>query len=334
VIEVRLSVDVLSRARFAYSPLGEVAGSMRLLAAGNVQPPLAPWRRSVQGALAGVDLATIGAAYPPGPFLADFLGADAPTAKTTIEEQVAAIAALPSAQIREELEGVWQGRRMPEATRQLIAEGAGASERLAAAIWDYWRRAIAPHWQRMRSVLDDDVSHRAARLTGSGLHGLLSDLHPEVSIDGDTLYINKPHHADHVYLASELVLIPSIFVWPQLILSHPPGGIILTYGARGVGRLWDETADTQSRNDALGALLGRSRAAILVHVAVPTSTTELADVLGQSPPAVSQHLSVLRRSGLVTARRSGRRMMYQRTPLATSLIALNRPDAAGEALAT
>jgi len=51
------------------------------------------------------------------------------------------------------------------------------------------------------------------------------------------------------------------------------------------------------------------------------STTDLAGQLGQSSAAVSEHLAVLRRSGLVTSWRSGRRVLYQRTPLATSIVA-------------
>jgi DNA-binding transcriptional ArsR family regulator len=334
MIEVRLSVDVLSRARFAYSPLAEVAGSARLLGARQVPTPHQPWYRVVHGALSDVDLAVIGAAFPPGPFLADFLNADVPSPRMTVERQLGAIAELPADRVREELETVWEGRPMPPAAQQLIADGSAGSRRLAAALEDYWRVAIGPHWPRIRSILDDDVAHRAARLASDGLYGLLSDLHPEVSLRGETLYIDKPHHADHVYFASELILVPSIFVWPHLILAHPADGAILTYGARGVGRLWDTLDDRQPQNDALGALLGRSRAAILLQLAVPASTTGLAEQLGQSPAAVSQHLSVLRRSGLVTARRSGRRVLYQRTPLASSLVSLGTSEAAEEPAAT
>lgn len=40
------------------------------------------------------------------------------------------------------------------------------------------------------------------------------------------------------------------------------------------------------------------------------SVTELVDALGVSQPLVSQHLRVLRSSGLVRARRRGREMIY------------------------
>jgi len=76
-----------------------------------------------------------------------------------------------------------------------------------------------------------------------------------------------------------------------------------------------------SRRGCPGALLGRSRAAILLAVAMPMSTTDLARALGQSNPAVNEHLSVLRRSGLCHFVAFGPPVLYQRTPLATSIVA-------------
>jgi DNA-binding transcriptional ArsR family regulator len=50
------------------------------------------------------------------------------------------------------------------------------------------------------------------------------------------------------------------------------------------------------------------------------STTQVARELGLSAASVSEHLSVLRRAGLVTARRSGRSVLYQRTVFGTELL--------------
>jgi DNA-binding transcriptional ArsR family regulator len=63
---------------------------------------------------------------------------------------------------------------------------------------------------------------------------------------------------------------------------------------------------------------------VLLALDLPTCTTELATRLSQSAPAVSQHLSVLRRNGLVTSWRAGRRVLYQRTDLATSIVRAER----------
>jgi DNA-binding transcriptional ArsR family regulator len=66
----------------------------------------------------------------------------------------------------------------------------------------------------------------------------------------------------------------------------------------------------------LGRVVGRSRAVLLRLLEVPMTTTELARVLGQSPGTVSGHLAVLHGTGLLTSWRSGRAVLYQRTPLA------------------
>ena len=67
-------------------------------------------------------------------------------------------------------------------------------------------------------------------------------------------------------------------------------------------------------------MIGRGRAVILRMLAVPRSTTELAKELSQSPATVNARLAVLRRSGWAVSWRAGRRVLYQRTRLATSVL--------------
>jgi DNA-binding transcriptional ArsR family regulator len=159
---------------------------------------------------------------------------------------------------------------------------------------------------RMRSVLDGDLTHRAARLTTGGLGALWADLHQDVRVDGSTIRIDKPHHNCQYDLSgSGLQLVPSVFAWPKIIVgvdTHTQPA--LTYGARGVGRVWEQDTGLDE-GEPLGALMGRTRALILARLALPLSTTRLAAQIGYSPPAVSQHLAVLRRCGLVSSWRAG-----------------------------
>ena len=60
---------------------------------------------------------------------------------------------------------------------------------------------------------------------------------------------------------------------------------------------------------ALASLPRRQVLSFLAQTAL--STTDLALRFGMSPPAVSRHLSVLQRAGLVSAERQGQRVLYR-----------------------
>jgi DNA-binding transcriptional ArsR family regulator len=63
----------------------------------------------------------------------------------------------------------------------------------------------------------------------------------------------------------------------------------------GVAELWQEAS--AKLTDPLSALVGRTRATLLAVFGLPRTTTQLAGQLGLSPPAVSQHLKVLKDTG-------------------------------------
>ncbi|WP_234021774.1 ArsR/SmtB family transcription factor [Streptomyces sp. 351MFTsu5.1] len=69
----------------------------------------------------------------------------------------------------------------------------------------------------------------------------------------------------------------------------------------------------------LGALLGRTRAAILEDVVTGRTTGELAARFGISGAAVSQHTAVLRRAGLLVSVRHGRYVLHTITQVGIAL---------------
>lgn len=321
-----MSAADLERTRFAYSPLVEAAESLCLLSAGRSPSLHRPWFDETRRRLGQVDMELLCAVVPARPILPDVLFVGAVDASTTIDSQLQLVADYPGEQLRADLEAVWEGEEVPAPARNLIADGSGGCRRLADALFQYWSVAIEPHWRQVRAVLDADVAYRANRLTRGGLGTMFADLHRDLSVQGQAIRINRPHSVDHNLDGAGLVLVPSVFVWPNLVVATAADTQpSITYAARGVGRLWGTDDQPTELDDALGALLGRSRAAILACLALPLSTSELGLELGQSAPAVSHHLSVLRRSGLVTAWRSGRRVLYRRTPLATSIITASGP---------
>jgi DNA-binding transcriptional ArsR family regulator len=325
MIQIRMSVEDLGRTRFAYSPLAEIAESFYLLFAR--QRPLLHqgWLAAVRPRLHRVDLKLLRAVLPDRPFVADLFFLHAVDRATTVEQQLQTVAAMPVDVLRRDLEGVWHDEPLPPLLHDLVTDEAHGPHRLADALWEYWRAALERYWPAMRSVLDDDVAHRAAELTKHGLMGLLGEVHPELSVTSDTLRIEKKrypdYHQDHDLAGAGILLVPSIFVWPHLLFAaDPAGSASLTFPARGIANVWETRGSSAEEDDTLGQLIGRSRAAILRSLSIARSTTELAISLRQSPPSISQHLSVLRRSALVVSWRSGRKVLYRRTSLGTSIV--------------
>jgi DNA-binding transcriptional ArsR family regulator len=325
MIRFRLSVEALGRTTFGYSPMAEVAASLRLLWEPKHGYVMQPWLRDVQPILGRLDLNLLKMVVPPGPWAPDFLFAWSPDPRITIQQQLEEVEQMPTEQLRADLESCWRQRQMPAALERMLDDepGSAAPARLVAdAIWDYWRTAIAPYWTRIRAVLDDDVSYRGSRALTSGIFMLFDDLHPEVTLSDQVLQVDKPHHGDVTYDGSRITLIPSVFAWPNLMIGHETANqFSLTYAARGVARVWEGLPDPDDSAGDLGALVGRTRASILRRLEIPMTTTHLARELGASPGTISQHLSVLRRSGMLDSWRSGRSVLYRRTPLATSLLA-------------
>ncbi len=319
-----LSTDVLGSTRFTFSPLAEVTLSLRLLSSPHPTHIHGPWLREARGRLEGVDLPLLLAVAPPGKWVVSCLVPPSPGPQVTIEEQLRELTQVSPDVLKKDLDEIWQEEpSQPRRVQELIAAGARGPGLLAEAMWDYWDAVIDPFWTRMCAVLEDDVSYRVAAQMNGGLYALLEDLHPEVSLEGNLLRVDKPQHTSATYEAHAMTLTPSVFAWPGLILDDGQGDRFgLTYAARGVARVWEGlTAMDRIDDEPLAALLGRTRAAILEMTAVPLSTTQIAHELGQSPGSVNQHLSGLRGSGLVVSRRSGRSVLYRQTPLAQSMIA-------------
>jgi DNA-binding transcriptional ArsR family regulator len=329
VITFQLSGEVLGRTRFAFSPLSEVALSLRLLGRPHVTHLHARWLQLTRGRLSGVDLPLLLAVVPPGKWIPSCLVPTAATTRVTIEDQLTDLTHLSPAQLTADLAQTWGERPRPPRLTELLDAGARGPGILAEALWEYWTAAIAPHWPRICGVLEADVAFRAGALAQRGLFALLDDLHAEATVQGHDLLVNKPHHASETYRATRLILTPCVFGYPSLVLEDgEPGVFGLTYPAHGVGRVWEglEPPDHEADNP-LAALFGRTRAAILERAAVPVTTTQMARELGQSPGSVSEHLTVLKANGLLSSRRAGRRVLYWQTPLAQSMISAQRTPA-------
>jgi DNA-binding transcriptional ArsR family regulator len=283
-----------------------------------------PWARSVRGAVAGLRLDLLRPLQADPRYLPDFLTPSPKQSDTKFTDELDRLRATPDAVVRAQLDLLGDAVGLPKALLPLYEDPHRQLGRLAAEVQAYWAAAIEPIWPRLAGLLDAEVGYRAEQLTSGGIVRLLGNLHPELEYTPDALRIRWPTWQAQSRLdGAGVLLVPCVFTWPSLMVDTDARAPKLIYSPRGVGQIWDSS--TRRPVPSTADLLGRSRATLLARLDLPLSTTQVARELGLSAASVSEHLSVLRRSGLVAARRSGRSVLYQRTLLGTELLGAAGP---------
>jgi DNA-binding transcriptional ArsR family regulator len=310
----------LLRCRFAMSPLWETTNAIRTLAEPQRHGYHLPWLRQVQPELPHLDLAPLVAVQPHHGYTPDFLAPPPQSPLVTIDQELDRVRSTPADEVALELGRSLAQRQgaPPAALRALLTDPAAAPGRLSELLERCWQLLLAPWWERIRDLLDGDIAFRARRLADGGLERLFADLDPSVRFHGDTLAVGGRGEGHRDLAGEGLILMPSVFVWPGVVLVLDlPWQPTLIYPARGIAGLWQPPPAQPPV--ALGRLLGRTRAKLLLALAEPASTTALARRLGHSPSAVCEHLSALRDAGLLTSHRVGHQVIYERTPLGIAL---------------
>jgi DNA-binding transcriptional ArsR family regulator len=305
-----LDSEDLARTRFAYSPLWEAVLSHRALANPSRHFLHWPWVSRARRALDGMDLSTLSALADPARPIPSLLlpvpATNSPDPSTEIER----LRTIPTAIVPAEL-----------------------SAAAADVLHEYWRRALAPHWPRMRALLEAEVMHQARTLVYQGPEAVLAGVHPHIRLRNHHLEIRARPVEERRLDGTGLVLVPHIFGWPEVIVVQGEGRTAVAYPARGIATLWAGAEGPV--DEALGAMLGRGRAAVLRSLRSPRATVELAQELAMAPSAVSYHLAELRRARLVESGREGRRVFYRLSHSGEVLLALgddpeNGPSPPGE----
>ncbi|MFG2288536.1 DUF5937 family protein [Streptomyces sp. NPDC048595] len=322
-LHLHFGADDLLRMRFAVSPLCETHEAVRTLRRADRHGYHTPWLRRMRRALAGLDLTPLWLFMPSPPpgYTPDFLGRPPETPMASFDEELARLRATDPALARAEMAkslACTPGALESARGRAALADPAAAIQELAEVTERAWHALLAPDWPRLRALLEAEIAYRSHQLAGGGLQRLFADLHPLVSWSGDTLTVRT--RIDFVQMQDlqghGVLLLPSVFVWPDVVSGFdPPWQPTVIYPARGIGGLWSEP----ETGPALARLLGANRAAVLLALDVPSTTTALAHRLGLAPSSVSAQLSVLRDAGLLVPRRQGHQVFYERTPLGIAL---------------
>jgi Family of unknown function (DUF5937) len=313
--------DDPARVRFGISPLWETMAALRVLHEPQRRSYHLPWFDSVRPALDRLKVWPLLLLSPRSGWAPDFLSPAPAGPGTDIADQLAQVRATPPEQVVRELRlSLTQrsGEPVPEAAWRLLDDPLATRTMLADLLEQCWRVLIAPHWQRLRDLLQADILHRTQLLGDYGLESVLGDLHPQARWTGHTLILEARTTERHLLEGAGLVLMPSVFAWPRLAaITYPPAQPTVIYPARGIAELWQPARTVHS--EALGRLLGRTRAALLESLTEPASTDTLARRHSLAPSTVSEHLAVLYHARLLTRRRHRHAVIYQQTPLGTEL---------------
>jgi DNA-binding transcriptional ArsR family regulator len=324
MIRIRLGLTDVSRIRFGFSPLAETVLSLRTLTTTSALH--APWLRQVLPLPGSVDLELLTTLVPRTGYIPDFLLPPVPARAAGFDAGLAHVAGADPELVAAQLHHLsWhsvafagEGHDAHRALlRDLAAEPEAALTRVTTELRRYWQVAVEPYWPRIRALLRADLAHRLDELATGGVQQLFRTLHPLVALRGDELHVTKYWDGGVDLGQRGLLLVPCVFAWPDVIVRTADPQPALTYSPRGLGRLWSEQT---KHTDALADLIGRSRAAVLAQLDLPMTTTQLACLLDLTPPTLSVHLRTLAASGVVTARRDGRSVLYQRTRLGEELL--------------
>ncbi|MGW7103298.1 ArsR/SmtB family transcription factor [Streptomyces sp. NPDC054838] len=327
MLRIHFTADDLARTRVATTigAAAETYYSLEMLGRRSLAVPFHRWRAKVTGRLPE-DAKPLTALMPdrgPGLDLLTLAG-DSPD----IDQAVDTLLRAPRTRVRRELEAVAFGP-VHSSWARTVADGDGEARRqLAAALVACHRVTVGPYWTVARSRLDAVRAQYARTFLETGVEGLLASLCPPlVRWTPPVLEVRHPRSVD-VHLGGRgLVLAPTVFSWRELSLLYDP------YDDESVPRLtvpavtdpasgsalWQDGSDP-TVDEALGALLGRTRAAALRLVTDGCGTTELARRLGITPAAASQHAGALRGAGLITTSRRGGSVLHVTTALGRQLL--------------
>lgn len=190
------------------------------------------------------------------------------------------------------------------------------AERAAGILEWVWTRTVLPTWPRRRRILEADVVARTAQLSQGGWAAVVDAMRPGMRWLGESrLQINPYDYPPREISGARLLFVP---VTPNTgwVSWDAPHRYAVVYPCSGVLA----EADRAPVPESLGRLLGPPRAAVLVLLDTPKSTTQLVALTGQGLGSVGRHLKVLLDARLVRRRRAGRSVLYYRTAAGEVLV--------------
>ncbi|GGX79122.1 DUF5937 family protein [Streptomyces anandii] len=226
------------------------------------------------------------------------------TAPSPLTDAMARERALDLAQARGALQEAFAQRLLsnPRAVRARVRH---TLEQCAEAFFE-------TAWSGVTVQLATDVRLKHDLLKRQGIKAAVASVSSSVTLDPDGSCIIVDKLQDRAISAHGrgVTFLPTVFGRPHLVAIHAPGWHpVVQYPVAEASP--SQPASLETVTLRLEALAHPVRLRLLRTLARGAHTTgELAHAWELSPPEVSRHLAVLRRAGLLTARRQGRYVRY------------------------
>ncbi|MFR9777357.1 ArsR/SmtB family transcription factor [Micromonospora sp. MS34] len=319
------SEDILrTRVAPAADPVWELVLSLHLLQGRGREPLLLEWRRAVARALHtesdGEQFRLLFALNPPRGYFPDFLTPYA--SRDGFEAGLAAVRGTPVSLLRRDLTLLAEENPLPAPADALARGEPEVLRHLTDSMTRYRAFAVAPYWSRIQAAVEADRARRARAMLDGGPEGLLASLRPSMRwADGVLEVLDYPDTRELRLDGRGLLLVPSFFcARTPVALLDPALPPVLVYPVDRLGGLATPRDTDDGDRDALAALLGRTRAAVLAAADNGCTTGEMARRLSISAAAASQHTSVLRNAGLLVSHRDRNTVLHTLTPLGRAVL--------------
>ncbi|TCR26097.1 helix-turn-helix protein [Streptomyces sp. BK205] len=325
MLRVHFTPDDVARVRVAAGPdpLWEIVNSFQGLFRGGDAVSFGLWRQLVRPCLGGPGDRLLAGLLPGRGYFPDFL-TPAPSGGRELAAGLDTVLGTSTAVLRRDLAllaaSPHRRRPLPDRARSLADGESEALRRLGSALHGYHGRAIAPFWPQICAQVDADRAARARAVLAGGADGLLASFAPVLRWRWPVLEADYPVDREVRLHGRGVVLQPSFFCTrTPITLAFPAADWtpVLVYPVEHTPH-WVSGGSRQGTE--LGALLGRTRAAILEDVVTGRTTGELAARFGISGAAASQHTAVLRRAGLLLSVRRSRYVLHTITQVGIALL--------------
>lgn len=307
-------------------PMWELALSLHVLRGHVTWPTQLAWRGWARHRLRDTGLSTrmhlVSSLVPVKGNFPDFL--TPVTAGPDFEAGLESILSAGQTRLSNDLSAAFAQQSAPPWVRKLSDGDRASLNKLCDTLRDYFNTAIRPHWPKVHHQVTEDHVLRTRHLTTGGAEKLFNSLPAPIKWRWPVLETNYPENRTLHLDGRGLTLIPSYFCFGNPITFIDPGlPPVLVYPAHKAANGVRPGGGKENASKRLAALLGHTRAQVLLALQTPSSTSGLARQIDASLASASQHTTILREAGLITSTRLGKAVLHSLTPLGRELVGTN-----------